>query len=489
MHGGDGVTDLATGPHAQNDTAADDTDAGSGDGTTSVYAWAPEEPKPRKRHLGLWIGVPSGVLAVAAVTASLVLIAPGTAVAGVPIGGMTVGGAADALSSRLAGATVVLNTPDGDVTVTGAELGASIDARTIAEQAFDAHPLWNVTQWNSEPLVADVTLDPAVATDALREAAPGAFTDPTDATVTFDAATASYVSTPATAGEGIDLDQVRTALAEAFSSGADRVTIDASIVPVDAAITTADAETSVTRLNGILDTIGFYVGDERTVPVDRALAASWLKVGTDDGKLTLSADADAIQKTVDTLAPLVDRAPVDATVVTNAAGDVLRDLTPGAVGRTLGDTSQVADGFAAQLAAGDAAYQLPVTEAPFTTTALHRYSDVNLSTQRATFYENGQVVNSWPISSGLGANATPTGEFTVFAHVRMQDMGCTPTSTYCTKDVPWVTYFAPDIGFHGTYWHNNFGSPMSHGCINMPIDQAAWAYEFLSKGSEVSVHY
>ena len=488
------MTDLVTGPTPQTDTLEPANGAGSSDIDAPSYAWSPEDPAPKKRHLGLWLGIPGGALAVAAIAASLLLIAPGTAVAGVPVGGLTVGAAADALQARLASTTVEIQTSDGVASVSGADLGASVDSRALAEAAFAAHPMWNVTQWNSAPLDADIVIDDVQAEAALRDAAGAAYVDPIDATVVFDAGSASYVATPAVDGEGLDLETVRGALETAFTNGTGTADIDASVVPVEAAVTTAEADAATGRLNGILDTIGFYVGDERTVAVDRATAATWLVVSDADGQVTLAADADAIQATVDALPSLVDRAAVNATVITNSAGEVLQELTAGATGRTVGDTAGIADAFAAQLAAGDAVYRLPVTETAFETTSLYRHIDVNLSTQHAVLYENGQVVQDWAISSGRPGTATPTGEFEVFAHVRMQDMGAAcrnpaAVNSYCTKDVPWVTYFAPDVGFHGAYWHNNFGNPMSHGCVNMPVDQAKYVFDWAPTGTEVSVHY
>jgi lipoprotein-anchoring transpeptidase ErfK/SrfK len=483
------VTDLVTGPTPQTDSTVSSQGAGSGDSDAPTYAWAPEEQPAKKRHLGLWLGIPGGAVAVAAVAASLILIAPGTAVAGVPVGGLTVGAAADALQARLASTTVEIETPDGTATVSGAELGATVDARALAEAAFAAHPMWNVTQWNSAPLDADVAIDQTQAEETLRAAAGAAYVDPVDASVAFDAASAAYVTTPAVEGEGLDLAAVESALEDAFTSGSGSSTLDSSVVPVEASVTTADADAAVGRLNGLLDTVGFYVGDERTVPVDRAVAASWLSVSSADGDIAVAADPAVIQATVDTLPGLVDRAPVNATVVTNSAGETLKALTEGVTGRSLGDTTGIADTFATQLEAGDAAFRLTVQETAFQTTALHRHIDVNLSTQRAVLYENDQVVQSWAVSSGLSGTTTPTGNFEVFAHVNMQNMGCGPTSSYCTKNVPWVTYFAPDIAFHGAYWHNNFGTPMSHGCVNMPVSQAKYVFDWAPNGTEVSVHH
>ncbi len=432
----------------------------------------------------------------AAVAASLVLIAPGTAVAGVTLGGMTASAAADALESRLAGTTIEVSTPDGDVTLTGAELGATIDAEALAQQAYADHPLWNVGQWNSEPLTATVTLDETTAKQALRAADPEAYTVAVDAVVSFDEASASYVVTPATDGSGVDVETIRSAVESAFNAGpSSTIHIDHAPIALSADVTTDAATLAATTLNGMLDVGGFYIGDERTVPVDRATLASWLTVSVTDGALTLQADADAIQTFVETLPSLVNTDPVNATVVTNSAGTVLDTTDDGVNGRTLGDTSGIADAYAARLAAGDAEYPLQVTETAYTTTSVYRHIDVNLTSQTVTLYENDQVLKTYTMSSGLSPNVTPTGNFTVFAHVREQDMGAlcydpTATNSYCTPDVPWVTYFAPDIAFHGaSAFRSYLGVPQSHGCVNMWNDDAQFVYTWAVTGTEVSVHY
>ncbi len=203
----------------------------------------------------------------------------------------------------------------------------------------------------------------------------------------------------------------------------------------------------------------------------------------EDGQLRIEADPAAIQTTVDTLPAAVDRAPVNATNIVDSAGNVLRAEKEGATGRALGDTDGIADDFATQLAAGDGTFALSVTETPFETTNLFRRAEINLSTQRAYLFENDKVVQSWAVSTGLPGTPTPTGNFKVFAHTSMQDMGCYEGAPYCTEDVPWITWFAPNIGFHGTYWHNNFGNRMSHGCVNLPIDLAKYVYDWSPSAS------
>ena len=486
------MTDLVTRPGADEVPIDDATAPVDGDGNTPSLAWAPPEPPPRKRHLALWLGIPAGIAVVALVASSLVLIAPGTSVAGVPVGGLTPGAAADAVQRQLAETTVVLVGADGEPEVTGAELSASLDAQALVDRAFSERPMWNISKWFADPTSAAVRIDAAAATEALREAAPDLFVEPVDATIAFDPATATYAVTPDVPGAGVDVEAVRLALQAALADGQTRVEVDATPVEVPAVTSTAAADTSAASLNSMLDTAGFYVGTERTVPIDRAVAASWITVEpTADGTFEISADAAAIQPAVDALAPVVNRTAANGTVVTDSGGEVLREITAGVSGRELGDTSNVAAEFAAQLSGGNAAFTLPVTEIAPVITTLFRRVEVNLSEQRAYVFENEQVVGSWYISSGKDGFNSSTGDFRIRAKLETQNMGnpdLTKAPNYYTENVPWVMYYNGDEALHGAYWHNNFGRPMSHGCINLPLPVASWMFGWAPLGTMVWVH-
>ena len=106
---------------------------------------------------------------------------------------------------------------------------------------------------------------------------------------------------------------------------------------------------------------------------------------------------------------------------------------------------------------------------------------VDLSDQRLVAYENGHQVRAFTISSGLPRTPTVTGEFRIRVKVRSQTMsGGDPElgNDYNLPNVEWVQYFYEDYGFHGTYWHNNFGNPMSHGCVNMTNADAKWLFDW-----------
>lgn len=123
-----------------------------------------------------------------------------------------------------------------------------------------------------------------------------------------------------------------------------------------------------------------------------------------------------------------------------------------------------------------------------------KWIDVNLSRQYLTAFEGEKIAWQGYISSGKGENLTPTGTFRVYWKLEVQDMRGPdpnePTGEYFQPDVPWVMYFA-DGGYaiHGVYWHNNFGTPMSHGCVGMPVGAANFIYNWAPLGTMIVIHY
>jgi hypothetical protein len=117
---------------------------------------------------------------------------------------------------------------------------------------------------------------------------------------------------------------------------------------------------------------------------------------------------------------------------------------------------------------------------------------VSISAQAMWAYENGELVQSSYVSTGTAEvpqTVTPIGYWSVLTKYEVQDMeGTISDEYYFVEDVPHVLYF-DNLGnaLHGTYWHSNFGTPMSHGCVNLPLDVAAWLYDWAPIGTAVSV--
>lgn len=129
---------------------------------------------------------------------------------------------------------------------------------------------------------------------------------------------------------------------------------------------------------------------------------------------------------------------------------------------------------------------VPVKPAQSSSGGGGHWIDVDLSQQRLYAYEGDTIVNSFLVSTGTWQTPTVTGKYKVWIKLRYSDM---TGPGYYLPDVPYVMYFYGDYGIHGTYWHNNFGTPMSHGCVNLSIPDAAWLYDFSAVGTTVNVHY
>jgi hypothetical protein len=114
-----------------------------------------------------------------------------------------------------------------------------------------------------------------------------------------------------------------------------------------------------------------------------------------------------------------------------------------------------------------------------------RWIDIDLSSQTVYAYEDKTIVNSFLVSTGTWAHPTVTGQFQIYA---MYPATLMVGPDYYLPGVPYTMYFYKGYALHGTYWHNNFGTPMSHGCVNLRTPDAEWLYNWASIGTLVNVH-
>jgi lipoprotein-anchoring transpeptidase ErfK/SrfK len=114
-----------------------------------------------------------------------------------------------------------------------------------------------------------------------------------------------------------------------------------------------------------------------------------------------------------------------------------------------------------------------------------KWIEIDLSQQKLYAHEGQKTVLTAVVSTGIRQYPTPTGRFKIYAKYRATRM---TGPGYDLPNVPWTMFFYAGYGIHGTYWHNNFGHPMSHGCINMKTSEAKWLYNWAPKGTLVVVH-
>lgn len=114
-----------------------------------------------------------------------------------------------------------------------------------------------------------------------------------------------------------------------------------------------------------------------------------------------------------------------------------------------------------------------------------RWVDVDLGDQTLTAYDGSNPIMTFFVSTGTAAYPTVIGQFRIW--VKLESTRMTGPG-YDLEDVPYTMYFYEGFGLHGAYWHNNFGTPMSHGCVNLSPADAEWLFNFASVGTLVNIH-
>jgi lipoprotein-anchoring transpeptidase ErfK/SrfK len=126
---------------------------------------------------------------------------------------------------------------------------------------------------------------------------------------------------------------------------------------------------------------------------------------------------------------------------------------------------------------------------PLGLTLGEKWIDVDVTSQSLVAYEGNVPVFDSLVSTGTDLHPTVTGQFRIWLRLSSQDMdGYRLGYDYFLRNVPFVQYFYYDYSLHGTFWHNNFGNPMSHGCVNLPTPAAEWLFNWAEYGTLVNIH-
>ncbi|UKO96186.1 L,D-transpeptidase [Nostoc sp. UHCC 0870] len=114
-----------------------------------------------------------------------------------------------------------------------------------------------------------------------------------------------------------------------------------------------------------------------------------------------------------------------------------------------------------------------------------RWIQINLSTQRLIAWEGKKPVYAIVISSGKKATPTRIGNFKIQSKHKSTRMR---GRTYDVPNVPHAMFYQGNYGIHGAYWHKKFGTPVSHGCVNLAPNHAKWLFNWASLGTPVVIH-
>lgn len=308
--------------------------------------------------------------------------------------------------------------------------------------------------------------------------------EPVDATLTIK--DGIVLVTPDSSGMRVDSE----ALANAISTKALRGlpgSIQISTKTVTAAVTLASLEPIKLQLEQLLANGLSVATPEHTYKVSPGELGSWIVVGSTGYSfndellrkkvrgIAREQDQEAVPtKVIGTTKQVVEQGQPGVVVDQEATYALLRDaLLAGLVSRELTAVTMVQQ-------PGEVA----VASAASPTITTGKQIVLVLSEQRVYAWNNNQLENSFLISSGL-TGPTPTGDFTIWSRI---PVGCMSGPGYNLCDIHWIQYFtAAGHGFHESWWHDNFGQPMSHGCVNMTYEDSKWLYDWSSYGTPVHI--
>lgn len=114
-----------------------------------------------------------------------------------------------------------------------------------------------------------------------------------------------------------------------------------------------------------------------------------------------------------------------------------------------------------------------------------RWIEIDLSTQSLTAWEGSQPIQTITVSTGKKSTPTISGVFTIQSKRPIDRMR---GADYDVPNVPHAMYYHRGYAIHGAYWHNKFGTPVSHGCVNLELDHAEWLFNWTSVGTSVVIH-
>ncbi|WP_114855266.1 L,D-transpeptidase family protein [Brachybacterium sp. YJGR34] len=473
---------------------------------------------------------------------------PGTSVLGQDVAGQTPEEIAALVAQQGEGVTVSVTAGDEQLEVGLADLGVSVDADATAAAAVDRDDSFTgvlSSTWSGEHSVDPVVaVDEKTVTDFAEGLIPEELATPVDAEVTFDEEAQAWEAVPGRSGQGLDPQTLVDAVS-AHAPALEDFSVEQPIEEIAPAITTEEAEETVGSIATLLEQPMEITGaDGEAHEVSAERRNDWISVAPDESgqALAISVDEDAVREWVSARADKDTVEPKDGIEQVDEEGEVVKVVAEKKDGLEITNSDTVADDLIAALKGVtplEAAFETKTLESeveqidapkpeeedeektedekateddktseeekesedekaeeePAKPTG-EKWIDVDLTNKTVTAYVGDTPV--WgprAMVDGKEGNETVTGSYEIYLTYEVQDMTNEAyypeghPKYYLTEDVPWVQYFHQGYGFHGAPWRSSFGYSGSHGCINLPVSDAKWLYDWAGIGTRTEVHY
>ncbi len=396
---------------------------------------------------------------------------------------------------------IIFQLPDKPVVeLTLGNAGINVDAERLTEEIKQARQLNLANLFFKPSLEVPFLIDYPVLQSALDDNFKDGLVQPVDANLSYNRNQNKFIITSSLDGYRVDARAVLPDSSVIKSGQAIKIAVWYQAVQptikTENLTKTADYLNQRIALRINLNHNGklLYFADPWDIAAWAELTPN-LTAGSIDVTFNKQKIQDFIEKTV---SPQIARGVVNRKLLVNDNNEVLQVLQQGRRGLgavNAGDSA--AKIYQAVVDNSNVDIELNVQEIDFAEERIAanglKWIEVNLSKQTTTLYSGETALQTFVISSGVQPWPTPTGTFYVWHKNPRQTMtgGSRAAGDYYSlPNVTWNTYFTHSgVGFHTAYWHNNFGRPMSHGCINMREADAKVVYEFAPIGTMVVVRY
>ena len=440
---------------------------------------------------------------------------PGVTVGGHPVTGMTQE-QVDALVSELANDTTLTVTVNGNEKVSSlADLGITVDSEATAKAALEPNssvPSRFTALFGANDIPVIYQVDQEILNASADQVA--ALSGPTvqDGGVILAESGDYFIATEAAPGAGIDT-KLYEASALLITQKLDSMSLELEATPVEPRVSTEQAQQLAAQANDLLQKDVVIRGTVSVNPASIEDLASWVVIpSSEEGLSTPVFDTDRVKEWVVKTAKSTEDAPRDGVQNVDSSGKVLATPDSGTSGWEVDNLDQITAAAVTALGAGESydgqlTYRevapgfeqravLPGSEnLAYSPHAGQRWIDINLTNHTVSAYQGvDRVRGPIPMVDGMDELPTVTGTNSIYLKYDKQTMRVTNVdgSTYESPDVPWVSYFYAGYALHGAYWRSSFGfagSAGSHGCVNMPVSEAKWFYDFADYGTAVVSHY
>ena len=438
---------------------------------------------------------------------------PGTTVAGTDVSGKSRQEIVATIEERAKNTKVGIS---GDVTASASltDLGTTVDAQATADAVMARGDTLGeklralVSPGKSEVSVVSTT-DKTKVSGYATSLIPEDRAKARNATVILSEDGTTFTTTSSAKGSSLDANALAQAAQKAATS-LDSSSISLKITDAAPKVSDSDAQKVADKANGWVSQDVTITMGEDSYTAENTDKASWIKItNSTESAPTIAVDSSKVSQWVKAKAEEASSEPVTGERNVNASGQVVSTPTEAKDGKTVNNADAVATSITQSLGSNKAysgSFEATTVKAewkertiangaeklPYQAAPGEKWVDLNLSNKTVTAYEGATVVHG-PVSIVDGGAATPTvtGTYKVYLQYESQTMrGLEPNGDeYVAENVPWVSYFYESFAFHGAGWRSSFGYSGSHGCVNMPVSEAQWIYNWVDTNTVVHSHY